>query len=180
MPADVENAFDIAFWFADTALNENEYLQPQKLQRLMFIAQAYYTVAFNGRKLMPAVFVADELGPVEPNIYLAFSKGRPEVDARMFLPHDVETFLDGIWRRFGHHSTERLNNMVKETSAYKQAYKRGPRAEILLDEMRLSFARAEKTPGVAQVVKPKIFRTPTGKPVTVKAWVPGAKPVAKK
>ena len=54
MPADVENAFDIAFWFADTALNENQYLQPQKLQRLLFIAQAYYTVAFNGRKLMPA------------------------------------------------------------------------------------------------------------------------------
>ena len=34
MPADVSNAFDVAFWFADTALNENEYLQPQKLQRL--------------------------------------------------------------------------------------------------------------------------------------------------
>ena len=37
MPADVTNAFDIAFWFADTALNENEYLQPQKLQRLLFL-----------------------------------------------------------------------------------------------------------------------------------------------
>ena len=180
MPADVENAFDIAFWFADTALNENEYLQPQKLQRLLFIAQAYYTVAFNGRKLMPAVFIADEMGPIEPNIYVAFSKGRPEVDARLFLPHEVETFLDGIWRRFGHHSTERLNKMVKETSAYKQAYKRAPRAEIPLDDMRLSFARAEKTPGVAQVVKPKILRTQTGKPVTVKAWVPGSKPAAKK
>lgn len=113
MPADVENAFDIAFWFADTALNENEYLQPQKLQRLLFIAQAYYTVAFNGRKLMPAVFIAEEMGPIEPNIYIAFSKGRPDIDARLFLPHDVETFLDGIWRRFGHHSAERLNKMNK-------------------------------------------------------------------
>ncbi|MFQ5765827.1 MAG: type II toxin-antitoxin system antitoxin SocA domain-containing protein, partial [Rhodospirillales bacterium] len=155
MPADVDNAFDIAFWFADTALNENEYLQPQKLQRLMFIAQAYYTVAFNGRKLMPAMFVADEMGPIEPNIYTAFSKGRPDVDARMFLPHEVETFLDSIWRRFGHHSTDRLNKMVKETTAYKQAYKRSPRAEITLEAMQLSFARAEQTPGVTQVVKPK-------------------------
>ena len=180
MPADVDNAFDIAFWFADTALNDNEYLQPQKLQRLLFIAQAYYIVAFNGRKLMPAVFIADEMGPIEPNIYMAFSKGRPEVDARLFLPHDVEIFLDGIWRRFGHHSTERLNKMTKETSAFKQAYRRGNRAEIPLDDMRLSFARAEKTPGVAQVVKPKILRTQTGKAVAVKAWVPGAKSVAKK
>ncbi|GEM_PF-5893832 len=32
MPSDVNNAFDVAFWFADTALNENEYLQQQKLQ----------------------------------------------------------------------------------------------------------------------------------------------------
>lgn len=180
MPADVDNAFDVAFWFADTALNENEYLQPQKLQRLMFIAQAYYAVAFNGRKLMPAVFVADEMGPIEPNIYIAFSKGRPEVDAKLFLPYEVETFLDGIWRRFGHQSIDRLNKMVKETTAYKQAYKRGPRGEISLDAMHLSFARAEKTPGVEQVVKQKIMRTQSGKSVTVKAWVPGTKPAAKK
>jgi len=175
MPADVENAFDIAFWFADTALNENEYLQPQKLQRLLFIAQAYYTVAFNGRKLMPAVFIADEMGPIEPNIFAAFSKGRPEVDARLFLPNDVEIFLDGIWRRFGHHSTDRLNKMLKETTAYKQALNAGNRAEISLDAMRLSFARAEQTPGVAQVVKPKVLRTQSGKAVAVKAWVPGTK-----
>ena len=180
MPADVDNAFDVAFWFADTALHENEYLQPQKLQRLMFIAQAYYSVAFNGRRLMPAAFVADEMGPIEPNIYIAFSKGRPEVDAQLFLPYEVETFLDGIWRRFGHHSTERLNSMTKDTSAYKQAYKQGNRAKISLDAMRLSFARAEKTPGVAQVIKPKIFRTQSGKPVTVKAWNPGATSAAKK
>jgi len=180
MPADVDNAFDIAFWFADTALNENEYLQPQKLQRLLFIAQAYYTVAFNGRKLMPAVFVADEIGPIEPNIYTAFSKGRPDVDARLFLPDEVERFLDSIWRRFGHHSSDRLNDMVKQTTAYKQALRGGHRAEITLDAMRLSFARAEKTPGVAQVVKPKIMRTQSGKAVAVKAWVPGAKRAAHK
>ena len=98
----------------------------------------------------------------------------------MFLPYEVETFLDGIWRRFGHYSTDRLSKMIKDTSAYKQAYRRGNRAKIPLEAMGLSFARAEKTPGVAQVVKPKILRTQAGKPVTVKAWVPGAKPAAKK
>jgi len=180
MPADVDNAFDIAFWFADTALNENEYLQPQKLQRLLFVAQAYYTVAFNGARLMPAVFVADEMGPVEPNIYTAFSKGRPDVDARLFLPHEVEAFLDNIWRRFGHHSTERLNKMTKDTTAYKQARKSGHRAEISLDAMRLSFARAENTPGIGQVAKPKVLMTQSGRAVTVKAWEPGTKSAAKR
>ncbi len=176
MPADVSNAFDVAFFFADTALNDNEYMQPQKLQCLLFLSQAYYAAAFDGRKLMPAVFVADERGPVEPNVYVAFSKGRPDIDADMFLPVEVESFIDAIWRRFGHLSTDRLVGMVKDTSAYKQTRTRGDRAEIPLDAMRLSVARAEKTPGVSQVVKPKIYRTQSGKPVTVKPWVPGAKP----
>jgi uncharacterized phage-associated protein len=176
MPAAVNSAFDIAFWFADTALHENEYLQPQKLQRLLFIAQAYHAVAFNGRKLMPATFVADEMGPVEPNVYAAFSKGRPDIDVDIFLPNEVESFLSSVWRRFGHLSTERLSRMTNETLCYKHAKRRGRRAEIPLDTMRISFARAEATPGVVQVVKPKILRTQSGRPVTVKAWVPGAKP----
>lgn len=173
MPADVENAFDIAFWFADTALNENEYLQPQKLQRLLFLSQAYYAVAYGGRTLMPAVFVADEIGPIEPNIFMAFSKGRPDVDAELFLPHEVEGFLQAIWRRFGHFSIERLNRLCNGTTAYSQARGRAHREEITVDAMRLSFSRAETTPGVDRVVKPKMLVTQSGKPVQVRSWTPG-------
>lgn len=176
MPADVRNAFDVAFFFTDTALNDNEHMQPQKLQCLLFLSQAYYAAAFNGRKLMPAVFIADERGPIEPNVYVAFSRGRPNVDVDLFLPLEVESFIDSIWRRFGHLSTDRLVDMAKQTSAYKQTRTRGDRAEIPLDAMRLSFSRAETAPGVSQVVKPKIYRTQSGKPVTVKPWIPGAKP----
>ena len=138
MPADVKSAFDVAFWFADTALAENEYMQPQKLQRLLFVSQAYYAVAYPKRKLMPAVFVADEMGPVEPNVYAAFSKGRPDLDVELFLPHDVDTFLSSIWRRFGHYTIDRLNELTNETLAYKQARTRGDRAEIPIETMRLS------------------------------------------
>ncbi len=175
MPAEVKSAFDIAFWFADAALEANEYLQPQKLQRLLFLSQGYYSVLHDGKKLMPAMFVADELGPTEPNIHASFSRGRPNIDVDMFLGPDVEAFLDSIWRRFGHFSMDRLNAITKGTSAYRQAFRRAPRSEIHLDEMRLSFARAEKTPGVKQVVKPKVLVTQHGKPVQVKAWNPGAK-----
>ncbi|MEO5336451.1 MAG: DUF4065 domain-containing protein [Magnetospirillum sp. WYHS-4] len=174
MTAAVRTAFDIAFWFADTALNANEYLQPQKLHRLMFLAQAYFAVVSEGRALMPAVFVADEMGPIEPNVFAAFSKGRPDVDAELFLPEDVETFLYSVWRRFGHYSADKLTKMTKEMLAYKHAFQRGPRSEIPLDAMRLSVARAEQTPGVQQVVKPKVFRTQDGRPVTIKAWKPRA------
>lgn len=176
MPADLDTAFDVAFWFCDQALNSNEYLQPQKLHRLMFLAQAYYVVAFEGRKLMPAVFVADEMGPLEPNVYRAFSRGRPDTDADLFIPGDIENFLHGIWGRFGHWPVERLTHLTKESDAYKQSFKRGNRAEIPLDTMRLSFTRADKAPAAAQVVNPKVMVTQEGRPVKVKSWVPGTKP----
>ncbi|MHA1598093.1 MAG: type II toxin-antitoxin system antitoxin SocA domain-containing protein [Alphaproteobacteria bacterium] len=173
MTTAVESAFDIALWFADTALEQNEYLQPQKLHRLLFLSQAYYSVAYNGQKLMPAVFVAEEMGPVEPNVYKAFHKGRPNIDAELFLDEDVENFLDNLWRRFGHHSPDRLTRMCKETLAYKQAVKKGSRTEIPLRAMQLSFARAEDTPSLQQVLKPKLMRSQTGRPVAVKRWTPG-------
>lgn len=86
MPADIETAVDVAIWFADQALNHNEYLQPQKLQRLLYLAHGYYAVAFKGHTLMPAFFVAEEMGLVEPNIFKVFAKGRPDVDTNLFLP----------------------------------------------------------------------------------------------
>ena len=180
MPTAVDSAFDIAFWFADTALNHNEYLQPQKLHRLLFIAQAYYAVATSGKKLMPATFVASEMGPIEPNVYTAFSKGRPDMEIDMFLPPEVEDFLRSIWARFGHHSAERLTKMTKATLAYKKAYKRARRAEIPHETMRLDFARAEETPALDQVMKPKVAMTQKGRAVKVQAWNPAALAKAKK
>lgn len=170
--ADLDSAFDVAFWFSDTALHENEYLQPQKLQRLLFLAQAYYAVAYDGRALFPAVFVAEEMGPIEPNVYAAFSKGRPDIDVDLFLPTDIEMFLSSIWRRFGHHSMDRLNQTTNETLAYTAAFKKGRRSEITLKMMQKAFVKGDAAPGVDQVVKPKVLLTQDGKPVTVQSWAP--------
>lgn len=175
MPSDVNSAFDIALWYSDMALNENVVMQPQKLQRLLFISQAFYSVAYPRRRLMPAMFVADELGPIEPNIFMSFSKGRPDVDVELFLPDDVETFLRSIWGRFSAYDMDRLNEITNETLAYKQALNRGVRSEITLDAMRLSFERNETTHDVRSVIKPKVMRSQSGRPVIVKAWNPADK-----
>ena len=172
MRSAVDSIFDVAFWLADTALNSNEYLQPQKLQRMLFLCQSYYAVVHNGRKLMPATFVADEMGPIEPNIYQAFSKGRPNMEVSLFLDSDIEGFLESIWSCFGNYSTERLTEMTMETLAFKQAIRHGQRSEISLESMMHSFIRANETPSIDQVVKPKIMRSQTGKPVAVQAWNP--------
>ena len=171
MPADVNNAFDVTIFFDDMALKEGAYLAPQKLHRLLFLSQAYYAVAFD-RKLMPAIFIADQLGPVEPNIYLAFSRGRPEIDADLFLPFEVKSFLESIWQRFGTYSIERLDKITNETSAYKNARKRGDRAEIPLAEIKNSFKKPESAPSVDLLVKPKLMRTQSGRAVHVQSWAP--------
>ncbi len=174
MPAAAKSTFDIAIWFTDTALDQNEYLQPQKLHRLLFLSQAYFAVAYGGRKLMPAFFVADEMGPVEPNIYKAYAKGTPDIEPELFLADEVEAFISSIWRRFGNYSADRLTRMCKETQAYTQAIRRGSGAEISHDAMQLSFIRADQAPAIDQVVKPKVMRSQSGRPVAVKAWVPGS------
>ncbi len=173
MPFAVDSSFDVAFWFVDMALNENEYIQPQKLHRLLFISQAYYAVANEGASLMPAVFVADEMGPIEPTIYSAFAKGRPKVDVNMFLPENVDRFLESIWSRFGRQTAEQLMSVTKNTVAYRQAIKRGRRAHISLDSMRNSFTKSQK--GHLNMAKPQIMRTQSGDAVTVRAWSPKKK-----
>ena len=178
MPAAAKSAFDIAFNFADKALDKNEYLQPQKLQRLMFLAQCAYPVRHRGRRLMPAVFVADELGPIEPNIYLAFSKGRPDIDVDPRLREDAQAVLDDVWNRFGHCSTEHLTRITKDTLAYRLARQRGNAAEIDHDMMRLSFDADDAMPATLPVTRPKIMRTQTGRSVSVKAWAPTEKPIS--
>ncbi|MGB0682920.1 MAG: hypothetical protein ACPGOV_09440 [Magnetovibrionaceae bacterium] len=172
MATALKSAFDAALWFVDQALEHSEYLQPHKLQRLLFLGQAYYMVLYEGKLLMPAYFVADEIGPVEPNIFAAFVAGRPNIEPDLFLPDDAEQLLNSVWRRFGHKQTNALNEITNDTAAYKKALKRGHRAEILAQDMMMSFARGDAAPAADQLVRPKLFRTQQGKPVQVKAWEP--------
>jgi len=177
----VNSTFDVAIWFADQALNENEYLQPQKMHRLLYLAQAFYAIAYDGRKLMPAVFVADEQGPIEPTVYHAFSRGRPDVDVELFLPTDVEMFLSSIWRRFGHLKPNQLARLTTSNTAYSIALRKGNRTEILLDAMITAFKveTEKKDPSVSKHFRDadghRVMRTQSGAPVKVKSWLPGTK-----
>ena len=181
MAAAVESSFDVAFWFMDRAIGDNEYLQPQKLQRLMYLAQAYFAVAYNGRLLMPAMFIADEFGPIEPNVFRACAIQRPAVDTVPLEAHVVQ-FLDSIWRRFGAHSAEALNRQVAGHAPYGEALAHGVKSEIPLKAM-IDFygkksnnapevATAVGAPPVQQVLRPKLMRSQTGKPVAVQKWMP--------
>ena len=164
----VDSTLDVAVWFLDRALNHNEYLQPQKLQRLLFLAQAYYAVAYDGGMLMPAVFVADEVGPMEPNVYRQFENGRPyNVEARP-VPAKVHEYLDSIWRKFGPLSADVLSRQVRQHGPYAEARAAGLRTVITLAAMRGYYGQkaiADKGQApMQQVIRPRVMRTQTGRP----------------
>ena len=125
----VESVLDVALWFQDRARYENEHLQAQKLQRLLFVAHGHYAIQFAGRKLMPATFVAHEVGPLEPNIRRFFEFGPPNIPT-LDRPAEVEEFLERIWRKFGHYSADKLGELSRAHPAYKMAIKRGYGEEI--------------------------------------------------
>ena len=103
----VDSCFDVAFWLLDPALDDGEYLQPQKMHRLMFLSQAYYASARHGEKLMPASFVIGPEGPIEPKVFKAMERGCPMANNSSLEEH-VEHVLDSLWRQFGSKSVERL------------------------------------------------------------------------
>ncbi len=165
----VESTFDVALWFQDRARREDTYLQAQKLQRLLYLAQGYYSAMNYGRKLMPAIFVAQDLGPIEPNIFRVFEAGRPSMQSTP--PPVVENFLELMWRRFSHHTTEHLTSIIKSHDVYRLAYERGPGEEISFEAINEFFsAKDQKAP-------PQSVRTADGR--TVKKWVPSGRPIAR-
>lgn len=181
MPFAVKSCLDVVFWFTDRALNDREYIQPQKLHRLMFLAQAYYSVAYPGRKLMPATFVSDTFGPVEPTVFHAFAYGRPHMVEANPIADTVAHFLDSIWRRFGQYSAEQLNKKLAEHLPVAEAMAKGMGEEITLAAM-VKYYGAEAAsrrgggaaPAASEVVKPRLMRSQDGKAVAVKAWAPKA------
>ncbi len=183
-PTAVESSFEVAFWLIDRATDDGEYLQPQKMHRMMFLSQAYYGALQSRAKLMPATFVAAEEGPIEPTIFKAFARGRPEVDVGPIgdVPRHV---LDSVWRQFGAHSVDYLNKVICGHAPYANAYALGPDTEIFFDEMvdfygtqGSSHNRTADTsprteaPDAGRVIRPKLMRNHDGKPVSVNRWMP--------
>ena len=130
--------FDVAHWFVERARFEDSYLQAQKLQRLLWLAQGHYAATYHGRKLMPSTFVATAIGPQEPNIYRAYELGRPELPDIEPAPEIVD-FLDRLWGRFGHHSTDHLNKLVRAHLIYTEALEKGEGEEISFSRIAQYF-----------------------------------------
>jgi len=164
------SVIDIALWFMDRARQDDQYLQPQHLQRLLYVAQGSYAAQHYGRKLMPAIFVAGETGPEDPNIMRLFEQGRPSNVRDPRVSPEVENFLYSIWSRYGHHSTDYLNQQIKHHSIYLKTLKKGVGEEI-------PFAAIVKFFTQKREAEPGTVKTADGRRLS--KWVPTASPQAK-
>ena len=193
-------SFDIADWFQERAGAQDSYLQPRKLQCLLFLAQGHFAAAYQGRKLMPSVFVVDHAGPMDPNIYRAYEHGTPQI-TKSRLDQPVLVYLDAIWRQYGGSDTETLNQTIAEFGANEPAVREANGAEVSIEIMCRMFAKSAppNKPASAPVPAPVPVPVPapayapayapakqgapqhvhahTGRPVTVEKWIPGQKPV---
>ena len=135
---------------------------------------------------MPATFVADVDGPLEPTLYRAFERGRPNVDVRP-LDEPAVHVLDSIWRQFGPHSTEHLNKLIQRHPPYLDALAIAQNCEITIESMVAFYgtqglkrrqihgesdAFRAPAPAVDQVLRPRTMRNHDGKPVSVTGWMP--------
>lgn len=177
MPTAVSSSFDVAFWFIDRGRADHQQLSSLKLQRMLFLAQAYFAASTRGERLMPSVFVVTEQGPVEPNLLRLFDNTVPAIETETPRPAVVK-FLEGIWQTFGGRALKELDEIVTTSPPVRDAMQAGANTEITPTAL-FDHYRGDKTQGaVVQKVKPDaekitIPKTHRGKPVT--KWVPGMK-----
>ena len=136
-------SFDVAIWFLERARAEDSYLQPRKLQCLLFLAQAHFAIANAGRKLMPSVFVFDHAGPMDPNIYRALEYGRPNFTETPLLD-EVTGFLATLWQRYGAFEAEDLYRSIADHGENELAVQQCDGSEIGIDAMQRMLAKARQ------------------------------------
>jgi uncharacterized phage-associated protein len=170
IPPAARTALDVAIWFLDRARADDSHLPLQKLQRLLYLAQSHFAAEAGGM-LMPAIFLAEDGGPVEPNLQRLLADGRPDVITVETLIGQVRDFLGTVWDRYAHMPTERLNDLVAKNRAYVET----GRGHII-DIAAMATAVTAITPPPQQPVR--LLRTQSGAPVAVRAWTP--KPTAAK
>jgi hypothetical protein len=159
-------SLDVALWFLDRARAADSHLPAQKIQDLLYLACAEYERAHDGRPLMPAAFITNDIAVCEPNLYRMLEEGRPDLRVEP-VPPPVEVFLNGIWERFGHVPVQHLNSTVRRMLD----------GDVSPPAAPVASGKPVGAPSTAAVsAKPAARQTQHGRQVTVSPWRPPQAP----
>lgn len=170
-------SFDVAIWFLDRAREDDTYLQPRMLQCLLFLAQAHYAAAHDGRPLMPSFFVIDDSGPLDPNVHRMLQNGRPEFEENL-LDAEIVKFLDAIWGRYKNGDALRLDQVIARRGAAEEAVCNRDQSEVTLLAMQRMFGPGKGGSNKNKITGPTLAETATGRKVTITKWTPIRKKTA--
>ena len=171
----VDSTFDVAVWLAARARADRAELAPLQLQRLLFLAQAYFAGSTHGRQLMPSQFITSRAGPLEPNVARIRDLETPMIEVQE-LRKPIADFLEGIWQAFGALPIDRLDQTVMSAAPVEVAMRRKEPSEITVRAMAEFYGAGGIRPqtvtssGDQRATIPKFHQ---GKPVN--KWVPGQK-----
>jgi uncharacterized phage-associated protein len=166
IPPAARTALDVATWFLDRARADDSHLPFQTLHRLLYLAQSHFAAEVGGM-LMPAIFLAEDGGPVEPNLQRLLADGRPGEILVETLIGRVREFLGSVWDRYAHMPIERLNDLVAKNKAYVETG-RGHIIDIAAMAAAVTMVAPPPPPPL------RVLRTQKGAPVAVRVWTPKA------
>lgn len=145
-------ALAVANYFIQKANEENEQVDPLKLQKLIYFANGWH-LALRGTPLIQEKIHAWKYGPVVESVYQAFKRygSRPidEVAGSTLIPGDdaeAIELLDTVWELYGHYSGVQLSNLSHDpegpwSARTRSALASGWGPKMRDDEMRKYFMR---------------------------------------
>ncbi len=169
----VNSIIEVADWFFKRAEQDNVYLENDKLQHLLFLAQVHYALNNNFQYFVPGVFICDERGFSEPNLSRILSFGLPMMPKPEFAEH-ISSYLEVIWKKYSPMSIRELSEFIKSSDSYTKNYHVGQKNLVPLEDMALQFRtniNLSALQKAADKTSKKILISQNG-PVVVSKWQP--------
>lgn len=133
----IRSTFDIVAWFKSRAAADETVLMPSALIKMLYLSQAIYAAENDKVKMMPATFLATDVGPIEPDLFLSLDF--VEIEDPVVPSDNVEDVLLAVWAVLMTEEEQGLDRLIAVDSALKAATERARNSEILIDEMASAY-----------------------------------------
>jgi uncharacterized phage-associated protein len=155
LPPAARSGLDVAIWFLIRASEERQRVPMEKLQLLLYFAEAAFAAKHDGRRLMPGLFLAGETGPYEPNVALALECGlatppQPTITA------EAVAVLAALWKQYGAVPTSALTRVALNDGIWQSTLQRGINCAIDPAALGQAYVPKQKpAPKAERKIEPK-------------------------
>src|SRR5580704_5640350 len=96
LPPAARSGLDVALWFLIRASEERQRIPMEKLQLLLYFAEAAFAAKHAGRRLITGQFLAGQAGPYEPTVAVALECGL-SAPPQPTIAAEAEALLAALW-----------------------------------------------------------------------------------